>query len=253
MPLDIETIANCRPENQFHYFQSIDSTMREASRLATAGAPHGTVVIADKQTAGIGRLGRSWISESDLGIYCSVLLRLKLAPASLPVASLVVGLATAEAIQKATQLACDLRWPNDVLVHEKKVAGILTHLVDGCIVGGIGINVNHRRFPDGLRTPATSLLIESQGRRQSREQIVIRLLESLDTFCQMLQTHGPSVIIRAFTLASSYAANRRVVIEDTGRKGVTAGLDENGFLLVRYASGRVEKIASGGVRPDLSA
>lgn len=253
MPLDIETIANCRPENQLHYFKSIDSTMREASRLATSGAPHGTVVIADEQTAGIGRLGRSWISEPGHGIYCSVLLRLKLAPASLPVASLVVGLATAEAIQKATQLACDLRWPNDVLIREKKVAGILTHLVDGCIVGGIGINVNHAALPEGLRTPATSLLIESKGRRQSREQIIVKVLESLDTFCEMLQTQGTRVIIRAFTSASSYAANRRVVIEDTGRKGVTAGLDENGFLLVRYESGRVEKIASGGLRPDLSA
>lgn len=253
MPLDVETIANCRPENQLHYFQSIDSTMREASRLATSGAPDGTVVLTDEQTAGIGRLGRSWISEPSLGIYCSVLLRLKLAPASIPLASLVVGLATAEAIQKATQLACDLRWPNDVLIQEKKVAGILTHLVNGCIVGGIGINVNHAALPEGLRTPATSLLIESKGRRQSREQIVIKLLESLDTFCDMLQAHGTSVIIRAFTSASSYAANRRVVIEDTGRKGITAGLDENGFLLVRYESGRLEKVASGGVRPDLSA
>jgi BirA family transcriptional regulator, biotin operon repressor / biotin---[acetyl-CoA-carboxylase] ligase len=253
MPLDIETIANCRPENQFHYFQSIDSTMREASRLAASGAPHGTVVVADEQTAGIGRLGRSWVSQPGLGVYCSVLLRLKLKPASLPVASLVVGLAAAEAIQKATQLACDLRWPNDVLIHEKKVAGILTHLVDGCIVGGIGINVNQPALPEGLRTPATSLLIENNGRRQSREQIIIKLLESLDTFCEMLQADGPGVIIRAFTSASSYAANRRVLIEDTGRKGITAGLDENGFLLVRHESGRVEKIASGGVRPDLSA
>lgn len=253
MSLDVETIANCRPENQVHYFTSIDSTMRKASGLATSGAPHGTVVLADEQTAGIGRLGRSWISEPGLGIYCSVLLRLKLAPANLPVASLVVGLATAEAIQKATQLACDLRWPNDVLIQEKKVAGILTHLVDGCIIGGIGINVNHPALPVGLRTPATSLRIESQGRRQSREQILIKLLESLDAFCEMLQAHGTNVIIRAFTSASSYTANRRVVIEDTGRKGVTAGLDENGFLLVRYESGRLEKIASGGVRPDLSA
>jgi BirA family biotin operon repressor/biotin-[acetyl-CoA-carboxylase] ligase len=250
MPLDIASLRSLRPQNEIHYFPTVGSTMTEAARLAASGAQHGTVVLADEQTAGLGRLGRTWISQHELGIYCSMLLRLPLAPASLPIASLVLGLATAEAIEKCTALACDLRWPNDVLINERKVAGILTHLIESCIVVGIGINVNHESFPSGLRTPATSLRIASGGREQSREIIIVALLEAVDAFCSMLASEGPERILRAFTLASSYAVNRRVVIEENGAKGITAGLDENGFLLVRSDSGRLDRIAAGGVRPD---
>jgi BirA family biotin operon repressor/biotin-[acetyl-CoA-carboxylase] ligase len=251
MPLDFERIQRARSGNPIFYYPSIASTMIEASALAGSGAQHGTLVLADEQTAGVGRLGRSWVSQRDAGIYCSILLRLQLKPGSLPIASLVLGLATAEAIQKSTQLRCDLRWPNDVLIHERKVAGILTHLSDGCIVAGIGINANQTYFPEGLRTAATSLRIESGGREQSRESIIIQLLESIDTFCFLLQTSGPESILRAFTSASSYALHRRIVIEETGEKGITAGLDDNGFLLVNLDRGKLERVAAGGVRPDV--
>jgi BirA family biotin operon repressor/biotin-[acetyl-CoA-carboxylase] ligase len=250
MPLDIERIRALHPQNELHYWPTLPSTMIEATRLAASGAPHGTVVLTDEQTAGMGRLGRSWVSQAELGIYCSVLLRLALPTSSIPIASLVIGLATADAIQKTTQLACDLRWPNDVLIGEKKTAGILPHLVDGCVVAGIGINVNQERFESDLRTPATSLRIESNGAVQSREEIIARLLESLDAFCGMLAEDGKDSILRAFAAASSYATGRRVLVEETGWKGMTAGLDENGFLLIRDDSGHVQRVASGGVRPD---
>jgi BirA family transcriptional regulator, biotin operon repressor / biotin---[acetyl-CoA-carboxylase] ligase len=250
MPLDIEQIRALRPQNHFHYFPTIGSTMSEAARLAATGSPHGTLVLADEQTAGVGRLGRSWQSQAEVGIYCSILLRLPLSPANLPVASLVLALATAEAIQKSTHLACDLRWPNDVLISERKTAGILTHLIDSCIVAGIGINVNHTLLPNNVRTPATSLRIESNGRTQSREQIIVNLCEAIDTFCEMLLTEGPAAILRAFSSASSYTTHRRVILEESGAKGVTVGLDENGFLLVRSDTGAIQRIATGGVRPD---
>lgn len=250
MPLDIARIRSLRPANSIHYFPTISSTMTEASRLAAAGSPHGTVVIAEEQTAGMGRLGRSWTSPAEVGIYCSILLRLPLPPAGFPIASLVLGLSTAEAIQKTTALACDLRWPNDVLIEERKVAGILTHLVDNCIVAGIGINVNQTSFPPDLRTPATSLRLASNGRVQAREDVLVALLESIDTFSSLLISEGASSILRAFTSASSYALNRRILIEENGARGITAGLDENGFLLVRSDSGRLERLAAGGVRPD---
>ncbi len=223
--------------------------MTEAARLADLGAPHGTVVLAEEQTAGLGRLGRSWHSDRELGIYCSILLRLHLAPEHLPIINLVLGLATAEAIQKSSHLACDLRWPNDVLIHERKVAGILAQLIDGCVIAGVGINVNQESFPPDLRTPATSLRIESRGGIRSRENLVANLIESVDAFCSMLEASGTESIIRAFTSASSYALDRRVLVEDGGREGVTAGLDENGFLLVRFDQGGIERIAAGGVRP----
>jgi BirA family transcriptional regulator, biotin operon repressor / biotin---[acetyl-CoA-carboxylase] ligase len=249
MPLDIERIRQSRPENELHYFATVDSTMNVAVRLASAGAPHGTVVLADEQTAGIGRLGRTWQSIVDAGLYSSIVLRLGIAPAHFPVVTLVLGLATADAIQKSTGLACDLRWPNDVLIRERKAAGILAQLHDGCIIAGIGINVNQTGFPDGLRTPATSLLIESNGKPQSREALAARLMESLDYFCGILEAEGPESIIRAFSAASSYALHRRVIIEESGKEGVTAGLDEQGFLIVRLENGTVERVAAGGVRP----
>ncbi len=251
MPLDVERIQRARPANTVFYYATLGSTMTEASSLAGSGAASGTVVLADEQTAGMGRLGRSWVSHAGEGIYCSILLRLNLKPGSLPIASLVLGLATAEAIQKSTELVCDLRWPNDVLIHERKVAGILTHLTEGCIVAGIGINANQTSFPQGLRTPATSLRMESGGREQSREAIIIHLLEAIDTFRSMLETAGPDGILRAFTSASSYALHRRVVIEETGEKGTTAGLDNSGFLLVNLDCGKLERVAAGGVRPDV--
>jgi len=218
--------------------------------LVSLGADPGTVVIADEQTSGIGRLGRSWISESDAGIYTSILLRLPLAPSRLPVASLLAGLATAEAIEKSTSLACDLRWPNDVLIGERKVAGVLIQLIEDYVVVGVGINVNNTSFPPGLRTPATSLLLSSAGRQQSRENLVVHLIDSLDTFSALLTREGPEAILRAFAAASSYVMNRRVVVEESGVHGITSGLDDQGFLLVRSKIGGTQRVSTGGVRPD---
>lgn len=226
--------------------------MSEASRMASAGAPHGTVLLAEEQTGGVGRLGRTWISEPEVGIYFSAILRLQLPPASLPMASMVAGLATAKAIEQVTFLSCDLRWPNDVLVNERKVAGVLANLLDRTVIVGIGINVNHTHFPATLRTPATSLRIEKKGDLQSREEIILALITSLDSFCSTLENQGPGAVAKAFTQASSYASGRCVSVEDTGQRGVTAGLDGNGFLLLRLDDGQVRKITSGGLRPELA-
>jgi BirA family biotin operon repressor/biotin-[acetyl-CoA-carboxylase] ligase len=254
MPLDIETIAAQRPQNEIHYFPVIGSTMTEAARLALAGAPHGSVVIADEQTAGIGRFGRHWLSEPEEGIYCSILLRLPLEPARLPIVTLALGVATAEAIEQTTGIDCDLRWPNDVLIGERKVAGILAQLHETCIVAGIGINVNQSKLPDDLRTPAISLQIAS-GKTIVREPVVIALLQRLDALCSLLINDGPESIIRAFTASSSYALHRRVVYESERgtKRGVTAGLDTHGFLKVRDDSGMTVTLYNGGVRPETSA
>ena len=248
MRLDVEKIRATCPGNQIVYFPSLGTTMEEAARLANEGAAHGTTVLADEQTSGVGRFGRAWLSEAEVGIYCSVILRLSLLPSSVPVAALLLGLATAEAIQKSTNLVCDLRWPNDVLINGHKVGGILAQMVDACVIAGIGINVNQTEFPNDLRTPATSLRIESGGEPQPRERVIIRLLEAIDSFVDLLKAQGPAAILRAFTSSSSYAANRRVLVEETGQRGTTAGLDDSGFLLLRLDSGVTQRIATGGVR-----
>ena len=247
--MDIEQIRAARPANRIHFFATIGSTMTEAAKLAESGAPHGSVVLADEQSAGIGRLGRTWLSPTGAGIYCSILLRLKLAPASSPIASLLAGLAVADAIHKTTNLLCDLRWPNDVLIGERKVAGILTQLIDDCVVAGIGVNVNQLSFPRDLRTPATSLRMESNGREQAREPLIAQLLESIEAFCEKLWNEGSKGILRAFSAASSYARHRRVIVEESGEFGTTTGLDDNGFLLIRFDDGQTQRIATGGVRP----
>src|SRR5579884_32638 len=250
MPLDIVALREQRPQNTFYYFASIGSTMTGAARLIATGAGAGTVVLADEQTAGVGRFGRQWISEPEAGVYASIILDLPLVPADLPVASLLIGLAAAEAIQKASHVACDLRWPNDVLIDQKKVAGILPQLVNDHIIAGIGINVNNTGFPPDLRTPATSLYLASGGKVHSRERLIIQLLESLDSFSELLATGGREAILRAFTAASSYVRNRRVIVEENGMRSLTAGLDEHGFLLVRDDAGNLIRISSGGIRPD---
>jgi BirA family biotin operon repressor/biotin-[acetyl-CoA-carboxylase] ligase len=247
--MDIERIRALRAANPIHYFASLGSTMTEAASLAETGAPHGTVVLAEEQSAGVGRLGRTWLSPPGTGIYCSILLRLRLAPANSPIASLLVGLAAADAIQKTTNLLCDLRWPNDVLIGERKVAGILTHLIDDCVVAGIGINVNQLSFPSDLRTPATSLRMESNGREQAREPLIVQLLASVEGFCDKLWSEGVQGILRAFSAASSYARHRRVIVEESGARGTTTGLDEHGFLLIRFDDGQTQRLSTGGVRP----
>lgn len=247
MALDVSLLREHAVAANLHYFRTVSSTMTEASRLAREGAAHGTVVVAEEQTAGLGRMGRSWTSEPEVGIYCSVILRLPLPQAQLPIVSLLLGLAAAEAIQSSTGIACDLRWPNDVLIHGRKVAGVLAHLTESCIIAGIGINVNNTSFEADLRTPATSLLLAG-NRKFSRDTVLLRLLESLNFFCTLLTEQGAASILRAFTAASSYVVARRVCLEEDGALGTTAGLDENGFLRVRMDDGKLRNVASGGIR-----
>jgi BirA family biotin operon repressor/biotin-[acetyl-CoA-carboxylase] ligase len=249
MPLDLGKICAAQPGRDIQYFAKTGSTMTEAARLSAAGASHGTAVIAEEQTDGLGRLGRRWISEPEVGIYVSVVLRYQVPPGALPAASLVPGLATASAIEKTASLTCDLRWPNDVLVRERKIAGVLTHLVDGVVIAGIGINVNQHQFPADLRTPATSLGIELGTEPPPREDILIAAFDYLDVFSNLFEANGAQCIVDAFCKASSYAAGRRVLVEESGIRGVTAGLDENGFLLVTRDDGTTQKITSGGIRP----
>src|SRR5258708_1430366 len=130
-----------------YWFESIGSTMTEAARLAAEGCASGTVAGADEQTAGQGRLGRTWISERDRGLYFTIILRLDLKQNALPVVTLAMGLAVAEAITAVSGIVCDLRWPNDVLIGERKTAGILVQLEHGAILAGIGVNINNHELP----------------------------------------------------------------------------------------------------------
>jgi BirA family transcriptional regulator, biotin operon repressor / biotin---[acetyl-CoA-carboxylase] ligase len=249
MPLDIEFVRQRLPGRVISYFDIIDSTMPEAARLAAAGCGPGTLVIAGEQTAGQGRYGRLWHSAPESGLYVSIVLRPALSSSSLPVLMLALGLATAEAIARATDLACDIRWPNDVLIQDKKVAGILVQLQERFVIAGIGVNVNHQEFPPDLNEIATSLR-RASGKCHSRENLLVALLPSVDSFCRLLVDNGKESILNLFYRASSYASGRRVVVEavDGAIEGTTAGLDPSGFLIIEQDDGTKRLIVAGGVR-----
>jgi BirA family biotin operon repressor/biotin-[acetyl-CoA-carboxylase] ligase len=230
-----------------HWFRSIDSTMHEAVRLAQAGAASGTIVGADEQTGGIGRQGHTWHSQKDAGLYVSFILRIPVAAADVPVVTLALGLAAAEAIAKTAGVACDLRWPNDVLINGRKCCGILTQLHTPAIVAGVGINVNHSDFPDDISPVATSLRVAT-GREQSREVLLGNLWTAVETFTGILVNDGKDVLLRLFENASSYVRGRRVTV-DNAIVGTTAGLDANGFLILKKDDGADMLILAGGVRP----
>ena len=214
------------------------STMDDA-----AGQPAGTVIVADEQTSGQGRLGRKWHSEPGAGLYFSAVLELA-QPA--PVITLAIGLAAREAVQQVAGVACDLRWPNDVLIGEKKCAGILVQLKGSKVVAGIGVNVNHTSFPSDIAGKATSLRLAT-GRSHSKDELLECMLDSIDAHIRLLTTEGADAILRLFTVASSYAVGRRVVVDDL--EGVTDGLDSSGFLWLLTNRGERRLIRAGGVRP----
>jgi BirA family transcriptional regulator, biotin operon repressor / biotin---[acetyl-CoA-carboxylase] ligase len=253
--IDIERVQTELADHKIYWHPSIGSTMIEASRLAAAGCESGTIVGAEEQTAGQGRYGRVWHSEPGAGLYVSIILRNAFSPDSLPVVTLALGLAVSEAIQKACDVPCDLRWPNDVLVQTKeaqsrKCAGILTQLEGQAIVAGIGINVNHTAFPDELSAIATSLRIAS-GRVQSREQLLVELVASITNYCSLLEKEGREPILAMFSRTSSFVYGRRVYVDqgDGMLRGTTAGLNAAGFLMLRGDDGKQNVIIAGGVRP----
>ena len=248
--LNIQQVRRSLPGREISFFESITSTMHEAATLAAAGCPSGSAVVAEEQTAGQGRHGHSWHSEPGAGLYVSVVLRLPLPPDSLPVVTLALGLAVAEAIARITDLHPDLRWPNDIMLGERKTAGILVQLIDAVVVAGIGINVNHPAFPPEIASEATSLRLAT-GRPQSREDLLMELLPTIDSFCRMLVEGGRQPILDQFSRRSSYARGKRVSVDQPGGlvTGTTAGLDPAGFLKLRLDDGSESLILAGGVRP----
>ena len=235
-----------------HHFRA-DSTNTIALNLAQQGAEHGTVVVAEEQTAGRGRLGRTWYSEKASGIYVSVILRPPLSPAAAPILTLMAGVSAQRALSAITGLGVDIRWPNDLLVNGKKVAGILTEMNAElgrlhAVVLGIGINVNHLEMPAGLKPTATSLRIESQ-RPWSRVQILIALLREMEKFYHLLLEKGNAAIIEGWAAASTYAQGKliRIVMGEAETRATTAGLDPSGALRVRYDDSREEALVAGEI------
>ncbi len=236
-----------------HYAESTGSTNDDALQAARAGAPDGSVYLANEQTAGRGRGNNEWHSAAGDGLYVSVLLRPTIPASRLPLLPLVAGLAAAAAIREVTGLTVDLRWPNDLLVGRRKTGGILveSHMEASSVafaVVGIGMNVHQRAFAADLATPATSLDLET-GATISRQDLFIALLKSLEREVQGLYDRDAGrAIPRRVESNSTWVRGRRVEVHGPQACiGVTDGLDEYGFLRVGTAGG-VVTVQTGGLR-----
>ena len=238
---------------RLHFNSVTGSTNSDALTAARNGAPHGSVFFADEQTAGRGRGDHSWQSNAGQGLYVSILLRPDIEPARLPMIPLATGLAASQAIGITAGLNVDIRWPNDLLIGDRKTGGILVesktdaHGATFAVIG-VGINVHQQGFDAGLSTPATSLDIES-GRTISRQALLSALLKSLQQ--EIWGLHDPAVVVAIparVALASTWLWNRRVEVHGPQScVGITAGLDDHGFLRVRTDRG-VVTIQTGGIR-----
>ncbi len=235
------------------YFDRIDSTNTAAARLAHEGAAEGTVVIAETQTHGRGRLGRTWVSPPFANLYLSIILRPPLRTAEAPVLALVVGLATAEALGTWTPLV-GLKWPNDVLINGRKAAGILTEMDSAqdrvrSVIAGIGVNVNGRTaaLPLELRDKATSLR-DAVGHPVDRVDVAHRLLSRLEARYDEFVRQGFAAL-RGPWDALSCLHERRVEIEDGARRyaGTVAGLADDGRLRLRTDAGEEVFVVAGDV------
>jgi BirA family biotin operon repressor/biotin-[acetyl-CoA-carboxylase] ligase len=238
-----------------YHFYTVDSTNAFAMRLIEHGyrVADGTVVIAESQTAGKGRLGRSWLSERESGLYLTVVLYPKAPPSLAPLLTLGTTIAAHNAIQRVTGLNTDIKWPNDLLAGGRKVCGVLAEMqaeVDRIkmMIVGIGINVNHDAFPEEIAGRATSLLMAT-GRPQSRLEILVDFLQEFENLYIAFEKSGPGRIIAEWTRLSSFAHGRKIEIDDGVRRiaGITRGLNPLGALRVEQADGRTEEVYSGEV------
>ena len=236
----------------YHFFKT-DSTNRVALELGHAGEPEGAVVLAEEQTAGRGRAGHTWHSERATGIYATLLLRPQLAPVQTPLLTMMAGLSAHAAVQGVTGLSVDLKWPNDLLIHGKKVGGILTEMHAEpaqvrFVIVGIGINVNQEKFPADLAGAGTSLRMET-GRTQSRLEVLVQFLRQFESDYSELLHEGATGVVKRFEAASSYARGKRVRVTNGKESftGVTAGLENEGLLRVKRDDGEMTTVIAGEV------
>ncbi len=237
-----------------HYFQEIDSTNIMACRLARDGAPEGTIVVADAQGKGKGRLNRVWQSPPGRNLYVSIILRPSIAPPAAPQLTLVAGVAAADLLAVYCPKGVTIKWPNDVLISGKKVCGILTEMhssargVDFIVLGvGMNINMNREDFEPALRDTATSLKIET-GETLDRTEVISGLLNLFETWYMVfLRTGFPGVRDAWLRHADILGRQIRVVFREDTQTGVVMGIDDDGTIVMKGADGTTQRVIAGDV------
>jgi BirA family transcriptional regulator, biotin operon repressor / biotin---[acetyl-CoA-carboxylase] ligase len=238
----------------FRYYDEIESTNAEAKELARAGAPEGTVVIAECQRAGRGRLGRRWTSPAGKGLLFSVVLRPTLPMSRAHMLTIVSAVAAAHGIESQTEAAVRIKWPNDLFVGDRKAGGILLEVageqdVVEWVIIGIGINVNteYAELPVDLRRSATSLKMAT-GEPVDRSELLARILLSLETAYKEAQKHGFDRALSEFR-QRDYLLKRSVTVQtrEGSVVGEATGIDNQGALLVQLPHRHVRRFHSGDV------
>lgn len=238
---------------QVFSYDEVTSTNTVAKQLADEGKEEGTLIVSDKQIQGKGRRGRYWESPKGSGIFMTVILKPMMKPVYASMLTLVAALALNDAITDLTGLEAKIKWPNDVVVNKKKVAGILTELsaeVDyiNHIVVGIGVNVSMKDFPEELKDKATSLLLES-GKSIGRAQLIAKTMEYLECYYErFLKTHDLSELKETY---SKVLINKdqvvRILTEDDSYTGVARGITDEGHLIVEKDNHERVEVYSGEV------
>ena len=256
-PHDVGVHLNSsRIGRRLEYLKHTTSTNADAFKLAENGAIEGTVVLADSQSGGKGRRGRVWASPAGVNLYCSVVLRPDIMPYEAPQLTFISAVAVARAIELTTSLTAEIKWPNDLLISGKKVAGLLNEMsaeTDGInfVILGIGVNLNMAtgQFPDDLRHPATSLFLES-GSVVDRSRFAGTMLNELDRLYTDFLAHGFGPVREEWQRRCN-ANGRRVLVNDSGTEctgGQFVGIDTDGALLLRADDDVLHRITCGDVR-----
>ena len=234
-------------------YESLPSTNDEAARWAAQGAEEGLAVVAEEQTAGRGRLQRTWVSPKGAGLYCSVLLRPKTSQERWPLITFVGVLSVSDSLSEACGLKTDIKWPNDLLASERKICGILAEVIDTemgrAIVLGMGINVTNEAFPPELTSVAISVE-EATGQRYEKSSILHALLNALRRWYPLLQEiDGDQKILAEWSSRSSYAEGKLVKVVNGAETftGITRGLEPDGALRLEAETGAVIVVRAGDV------
>lgn len=239
--------------SEIHFYETIDSTNNEARRLAEHGAAHGTLVVAESQTCGKGRRGRSWVTPSGSAVAMSFVLRPELPPPCASMVTLVMGLAVAAACRDRYQIEAQIKWPNDVVVNGRKLCGILTEMsseIDyiNYVVIGTGINTKVKEFPEELKQTAVSLH-EIIDRDPERACLIAACMEKFEQYYQKFEARQDlSLIMDEYNaLLAGRGGTVRVLEPGNEYSGISEGINAQGELLVRRADGRLEEVYAGEV------
>lgn len=239
--------------NRIVYFDKADSTNNRAKDAGEKGGVHGTLFVADAQSAGKGRRGRAWSSPPGESVYMTLLLRPGIMPDRAPMLTLVMGLSVVEAIRTVTGIEAEIKWPNDVVVNKKKVCGILTEMAAemtyvNYVVIGVGINVNQKHFPEEIADMAVSLRKET-GKVYRRSELIAAVLERFEeNYGTFLRTGDLSEIRKAYD-AALVNRGREVQVLEPGNEyeALAEGISDIGELIVRLPDGQKRHVFAGEV------